>query len=58
MYYSNQVVGHTEVAGNKPLLMRAKNKQLIVCDSQSHSTFFILDTKKALDENDFYSYHL
>lgn len=58
MYYPNQVVGHTEVAGNKPLLMRAKNKQLIICDSQSHSTFFILDTKKALDENDFYSYHL
>lgn len=58
MYYPNQVVGHTEVEGSKPLLIKAKSKQLIVCDSREHSTFFILDTKKPLQENDFYTYHL
>lgn len=51
-YYKYQVVGHTEVKDDKPLLMSSTNKRkaLLVCDHQSHNIPFILDTEWSIDD--------
>lgn len=51
-YYKYQVVGHTEVKCDKPLLVtnEKRSKRLLCCDHPSHNNIFILDTNWSSDE--------
>lgn len=44
MYYSRQVVGHTESRNGKPLFTKSGENRLVVVDSERHDTFLLFDT--------------
>lgn len=52
VYYKYQIVGHTEVKDDKPLMISTTNKKkvLLVCDHYKHNVPFILDTEWTSEE--------
>lgn len=48
-YYLNQIIGHTEVKTEKPLILKHKKNTLVLTDSMMHDRFLIVDT----NNNDF-----
>ena len=43
--FEKQVIGHTETRGGEVLCIKNKDLQVVMCDTASHSKYFILDTE-------------
>lgn len=46
MYYSQQIVGHTEWAVGEPIRLKSKTGKVLVTDSRKHDIMYTLDTEK------------